>query len=227
MVDAEMFLKENFDFIKSNSIEGCPSVLAWLPEKSYIWKTYGSKMDCPWKLLLGRRTTWNQLEVILRHPEGFKTSAFSPDSMYIVTTSLDNIVRIWNIGTGECELELKGHSDHVKSAVFSPDGMHIVSSSDDHTARVWNAITGECEAVLKGHSEYVDSAVFSSDGMHIVSASRDKTARIWNSITGECEAELKGHSKYVQSATFSPDGMHIVSASADRSEEHTSELQSP
>jgi WD40 repeat protein len=103
-----MFLKENFEFIKNNSIEGCPSALAWLPENSHIWKTYGSRMDSPWKLLLGRRTTWNQLEVTLRHSEGIISPAFSPDSMHIVSASKDNTVRIWNIATGECEAELKG-----------------------------------------------------------------------------------------------------------------------
>ena len=70
VLDAEMFLKEIFDLIKSNSIEGCPSMLAWLPEKSHIWKIYGIRiMDCPWKLLIGRRTTWSQLEVVLRHSD--------------------------------------------------------------------------------------------------------------------------------------------------------------
>ena len=92
MVDAINFLKENFDFIKNNSIEGCPSVLAWLPERSHIWKTYGNRMDCQWKFLLGRRTTWNQLEVVLRHSSSFRSAVFSPDGMHIVSTTLDSDV---------------------------------------------------------------------------------------------------------------------------------------
>ena len=136
MVDAVNFLKENFDFIKNNSIEGCPSILVWLPEKSYIQKTYGNRMDCPWKLLLGKRTTWNQLEVVLRLSYRFISAVFSPDSMYILSASEDNVIRIWDVATGECEAELKGHSDRINSAVFSPDGVHIVSASSDKTARI-------------------------------------------------------------------------------------------
>ncbi|KAF8799484.1 WD40 repeat-like protein [Phlegmacium glaucopus] len=113
--------------------------------------------------------------------------------MHIVSASYDTTARIWNTATGECEVELKGHSRRVKSAVFSPDGVHIVSASYDTTARIWNTATGACEAELKGHSGHVYSAVFSPDGMHIVSASSDKTARVWNTATGECEAELNGH----------------------------------
>ena len=83
----------------------------------------------------------------------------------------DHIVKIWNTATGDCQTELKGHSDWIKSTVFSPDGKHIVSASYDHTARIWNTATGDCQAELKGHSDKVNSAVFSPDGKHIVSAS--------------------------------------------------------
>ena len=90
MVDAVNFLTENFDFIKNNSIEGCPSLLVWLPERSHIRKTYGNMMDCPWKLLLGRRSTWNRLEVVLRHSEGFESAVFSPNLCETRTVVIDN-----------------------------------------------------------------------------------------------------------------------------------------
>ncbi|KAF8797378.1 WD40 repeat-like protein, partial [Phlegmacium glaucopus] len=206
VIDAERFLKENFGFIKRNSLEGCPSALAWLPEKSDIWRTYGSRMACQWKLCVGRRKEWSQSEAVLRHSNGVNSAVFSPDGMHIVSVSADCTAQIWNTATGECEAELKGHSSSVTSAVFSPDGMHIVSASADHTAQIWNTATGECEAVLKS-ARY---AVISPDGMHIVSASH-----YWNTARGECEAVLQGHSGPVNSAIFSPDGMHIVSASDD------------
>jgi len=175
MLNAEQFLKENYDFIKNNSFEGCcPSELAWLPEKSEIWTMYGSGMHCPWKLCWKRRKSWRQCAV-LHHSRKVKFAVFSSDGMHIVSASRDNTAQIWNTATGECEAELKGHSGSVSSAVFSPDGMHIVSASADHTARIWNTTTGECKAELKGHSDWVISAVFSPDGMHIVSASCDNT----------------------------------------------------
>ncbi|KAF8815108.1 hypothetical protein BYT27DRAFT_7334103 [Phlegmacium glaucopus] len=215
VIDAERFLKENYDFIKNNSLEGCPSALVWLPEKSDIWKTYGSGMDCPWKLCFGRRKAWSLTEAVLRHSAKVKSAVFSPDGIHIVSASWDSTAQIWNTATGEHEAELK-HSELVNSAVFSPDGMHIVSASYDNSAQIWNAATGECEAELKGHSGRVNSAVFSPNGMHIVSASFDNTARIWNTATGECEAELKGHSGWVNSAVFSPDSRQVVSASFDK-----------
>ena len=137
LLDAERFLKENFDFIKNNSLEGCPSALVWLPENSEIWTTYGSRMHCPWKLCWGRRKSWSQCEAVLHHSREVNSAVFSPNGMHIVVSS-NHTARIWNTTTGECEAELKGHSNWVKSAVFSPNGMHIVSASSDRTARIWN-----------------------------------------------------------------------------------------
>ena len=151
VIDAEWFLKESFDFIKNNSLEGCPSALAWLPEKSDIWKRYGSRMECPWRLCVGRKEEWSMTEAVLRHSDCVNSAVFSPDSRHIVSASGDHTARIWNTATGECEAKLKGHSGQVFSAVFSPDGRHIVSASDDHTARIWNTARGECEAELKEH----------------------------------------------------------------------------
>src|SRR5271170_2348166 len=107
VIDAERFLKENFDFIKNNSLEGCPSALVWLPEESEIWKRYGSRMECPWKLCLGRRKGWSLAEAVLGHSSHVNSAIFSPDGRHIVSASGDHIVRIWNIATGDCQAELK------------------------------------------------------------------------------------------------------------------------
>ena len=85
MTDAEWFLKESFEFIKHNSVEAFPSALAWLPKNSKIWKTYGSKMDCPWNLCLGRRKTWSMYEAVLQHSSSVALAVFSPDGMHILS----------------------------------------------------------------------------------------------------------------------------------------------
>ena len=73
------------------------------------------------------------------------SAVFSPDGRHIVSASHDQTARIWKTATGDCQAELKGHSERVNSAVFSPDGRHIVSASHDQTARIWNTATGECD----------------------------------------------------------------------------------
>ena len=103
VIDAEKFLKENFDFIKHTSLEGCPSALVWLPEESEIWKTYGSRMECPWKLCLGKRKKWSLAEAVLRHSNFVYSAVFSPDGRHIVSASYDHTAKIWNTATGDCK----------------------------------------------------------------------------------------------------------------------------
>ena len=94
MIDGERFLKENFDFIKNKSLEGCPLALVWLPEESEIWKRYGSSMECSWRLCLGRRKGWSLAEAVLGHSDYVNFAIFSPDGRHIVSASGDCTARI-------------------------------------------------------------------------------------------------------------------------------------
>ena len=126
MIDAEKFLEENFDFIKHDSLEGCSSAFVWLPEESEIQKTYGSRMECPWKLCLGRRKGWSSNEDGQGqwHQGWVNSIVFSPDGRHIVSVYMDCTAKIWNTATGDCQAALIGHLHQIKSAVFSPDGRH-------------------------------------------------------------------------------------------------------
>ena len=82
---------------------------------------------------------------VVYSPDGIITSvAYSPDGTHVVSGSNDNIVRVWNVITGQCVAgPCAGHTSDVTS-VYSPDGTHIVSGSYDITIRIWNATTGQC-----------------------------------------------------------------------------------
>ena len=216
VVDARRFIMENFDLVSHHPHETYSSALVWLPEKSCIRTKYGDKRKNVWKVAIGMRNAWDACEQVLwGHSDWVHSAIFSPDGSHVVSGSMDNTVRIWNVATGESKAELRGHSGGVNSVIFSPDGSHIVSGSDDNTMRIWSVTTGESKAELRGHKGSVNSVVFSSDGSHIVSGSDDGTVHIWNLETGESEAELKGHSGSVYSAIFSPDGNRVVSGSFD------------
>ncbi|WP_437594892.1 nSTAND1 domain-containing NTPase [Sorangium sp. So ce1000] len=154
--------------------------------------------------------------VVLIHPDGIRSAAWSPDGKHIVTASLDKTARVWNAdGTGE-PLVLHGHEAPINSVAWSPDGKRIVTASEDKTARVWNADgTGE-PLVFRGHDAPINSAAWSPDGKRIVTASEDKTARVWNADGTGKPLVLRGHDHVVSSAGFSPDGKRIVTASWDR-----------
>ena len=67
----------------------------------------------------------------------------SPDGTRLATCGNDLLVKLWNIETGEQELELKGHERHVYGVDFHPDGEHLVSQDLMGVILVWDLKTGE------------------------------------------------------------------------------------
>ncbi|MEH2181535.1 AAA-like domain-containing protein, partial [Nostoc sp.] len=112
------------------------------------------------------------------HENRITSASFSPDGQRILTTSLDNIARLWDL-QGKEIAKLQGHESYITSASFSRDGQRILTASYDKTARLWD-LQGKEIAKLQGHEGYITSASFSRDGQRILTASYDKTARLWD-----------------------------------------------
>jgi WD40 repeat protein len=150
------------------------------------------------------------------HPEGltpimYTCFAILPNSN-IIAGATDGRLRIWDSKTGECQKELKGHSNGIRCVVFLSNG-NFVSGSSDGTLRIWDSKTGECQKELKGHSNGINCIVPLSNG-NFVSGSSDETLCIWDSKTGVCLRELIGHSKGISDIAILPNN-DIVSSSSD------------
>ena len=82
---------------------------------------------------------------------------FSPDSNLLASAHADQMVRLWNVKTGELQAAFKGHTDEVNSVSFSPSGKILASASDDLTIRLWDIETGKIEKILRCNTESVTS----------------------------------------------------------------------
>ena len=99
----------------------------------------------------------------------------------IASGSLDKMIKLWDIETGESSLQLEGHEDVVHAlAVVSP-GV-LASSSGDSTIRLWS-IDGEdkgaCTRTLDGGGQPVLALCRISD-TQFASGAADMTARVWD-----------------------------------------------
>src|SRR6185312_5601985 len=126
----------------------------------------------------------------LNHGDWVTSVAISPDGAWAVSGSRNRIIKIWDLESGKCRKELKGHTSDVKVVAFTPDGKRIVSGSNDASIRVWVAISGGEIATLKGHTLYVRALATLANNSYVLSAQvvigADGKHKLWDLNSASC-----------------------------------------
>lgn len=65
----------------------------------------------------------------------------------------ENIVRLWDLGSGKKLTEMRGHAGTVQAMAFSPDGQVLASGSEDGAIRLWSVANGALLAALINFSD--------------------------------------------------------------------------
>lgn len=149
------------------------------------------------------------------HSLGVATAVFSPDGKRLVTSSLDNTVKIWEVNTGLLLANLIGHTDTVVTASFSPNGKLILTASEDGTAKLWDANSAVLITDIKADVGKIRIASFSPDGKKFLTANESGSLKLWEAATGNLLIDFKGHTQWILEAWFSRDGKKIATASID------------
>jgi WD40 repeat protein len=105
--------------------------------------------------------------------------AYSSDGKRLATGGQADAVKVWDAGTGQELLALRGDNGGPRRVAFNPDGRRIVSGSYDGSVKVWDATTGQELLTLKLPA-LVENVGFSPDGTQLIAASADGTIRIWD-----------------------------------------------
>jgi len=132
----------------------------------YLWDPLGETPTKPVARMLGHQKAINHV-------------TFSPDGMYIASSSFDNSVKLWNARDGKFLLTLRGHVAPVYQSVFSPDSRLLVSASKDTTLKCWDIRSGKLHTDLPGHQDEVYAVDWSPDGQKVGSGGKDKAVRLW------------------------------------------------
>jgi WD40 repeat protein len=141
--------------------------------------------------------------------------AFSPKGDILASGSVERVVKLWDIRTGDCLAKLEGHEYPVLSLAFSPDGTKLVSGSGDTTLMTWDVENHSRLLHMKGHGFYVVTCDWDPQDNRIVSGSVDANICEWDSNSGEMIHCHNEHRAAVQQVRFNPDGTRLASGSSD------------
>ncbi|NDJ18126.1 protein kinase domain-containing protein [Myxacorys almedinensis] len=163
----------------------------------------------------GTAQTYKSLHTLTGHSSWVVSVAISPDSKTLVSGSLDDLIMIWDLASGERLGILRGHTKSVNSLVYSPNGQVVISGSDDGTIKLWRMTDGALLRSLSGHSRDVNAAAVSPDGQFFASGSDDRTVCVWRLATGELLRSYTDMSGMVRSVAISPNGQILASGRLD------------
>jgi WD40 repeat protein len=149
---------------------------------------------------------------------------FTNDGRRLVTTSIDQSIRVWDLHTGETVqvIRLPG-TLQAPAVALSPDGRTLAAAScpfgktgeRPFVIYLIALADGRVErSITTGHTDAVKALVYSHDGKQLASASADKTVRLFDAATGEAGAVFKAPTA-VGALAFSPDGKHLAQARAE------------
>lgn len=77
-----------------------------------------------------------QTRLILRHDDGATQMQFLANSPFLLSTSVDRTLRLWDARNGQCMHVYQGHQDMILSLACSPN-QRIVTGGEDGVALVF------------------------------------------------------------------------------------------
>ncbi|KAG6843490.1 hypothetical protein H0H87_003922 [Tephrocybe sp. NHM501043] len=138
--------------------------------------------------------------------------ACSSQGNRVVSGFSNGTICVWDVASGTCIAEYRGHSGPVECTRFMPYGMRILSSSADRTVRLWDAsING-----VQGSKDYVVTVEIPNHAEYIISGSTHGKVALWKTDDGSLVYEVDVHHGIIHYLTLTHDDKLVASASEDQ-----------
>lgn len=165
------------------------------------------------------------------HTKGITGVQFHCEGKWIVTSSEDGTVKIWDTKTGKVQRNYD-HNSPVNDVVIHPNQGELISCDQGGNVRIWDLGENKCShQLVPEDNKSVASVTVASDGSLLcasVSTSKSGNVYVWRLITyGDVTSIVpvtmfQAHKTYITRILLSPDVRHLATCSAD----HTARIWS-
>ncbi|MFC1783390.1 protein kinase, partial [Planctomycetota bacterium] len=186
------------------------SIQAYMADNNYeqakntLWETKESLRHWEWGYLL------NLCNLELHKFPDQREAAYSPDGKYIVTSSKNGTLSLWDASDGSLIRTMPGQMRSGITPTFSPDGKQIITGSLDGIAEIRDVDTGIIVGALPSQQGVVPAVAFNPDQSYIVTGSLNKEVRIWDAHTYDLIMSFDDYNAAIKKVMFSPDGNKIL-----------------
>jgi eukaryotic-like serine/threonine-protein kinase len=166
---------------KAGTLQPRTDTLAFSPDRTLLLtSTYpDGQRNERIELRLWNPTTLKHVGEPLLHQGPVEVALFSPDSKFVVTSSVDRTARLWSSVTAAPVGEPLTHPDGIRALMFSPDSQLVLTTYGDQGVQLWDVATAKPVGGPFQHEKAVAAAQFSPDGRWVLTGSADATARLW------------------------------------------------
>ncbi|KAF7186291.1 putative WD repeat-containing protein C26H5.03 [Pseudocercospora fuligena] len=79
--------------------------------------------------------------------------AWSPDGMFFMTGSMDNVARIYNATTGQTVRQIAEHNHYVQGVAWDPLNEYVATQSSDRSVHIYTLKTKDGQFTLNQHNK--------------------------------------------------------------------------
>ena len=181
------------------TLEGEPSALvlrghgypvtgiAWSPDGASVATAAGddTRPTKPGQVTVWDATTGTVQHQFELHSKAATGVAFSSDGRFLLSSSVDEHVNVYDLKNKKPLGFFAGHSRPTNGVVVHPDGETAISISGGRAVgknelMIWEFETGEPLAAIEGHQAKITSLAVSHDGRSVATASQDRSVALWN-----------------------------------------------
>ncbi|KAI9728743.1 MAG: TOR complex subunit lst8 [Chrysothrix sp. TS-e1954] len=157
------------------------------------------------------------------HTNNITGVGFHCDAKWMVTSSEDGTVKIWDTKSGSMQRNYS-HGSPVNDVVIHPNQGELISCDRSGNVRIWDLGENKCSHQLVPEEDVsVSSVTVASDGSLFCAGNNTGNIYVWRmlqllettSLVPVCK--FNAHGTYITRVLLSPDVKHLASCSADHS----------